>query len=64
MSSLLKKQIEKQNFPIFFDKNLTLKKWFPFLFQFLLTVCSYKKLAISKYKTDCHHKTWYEAQSR
>ena len=48
MSSLLKKQIEKQNFPIFFDKNLTLKKWFPFLFQFLLTPL-YGALWLGKY---------------
>ena len=48
MSSLLKKQIEKQNFPIFFDKNLTLKKWFPFLFQFLLTLL-YGALWLCKY---------------
>ena len=48
MSSLLKKQIEKQNFPIFFDKNLTLKKWFPFPFQFLLTLL-YGALWIGKY---------------
>jgi len=30
---------------------------------FRCSFCSYKKLAISKHKTVCHHWTWYEAQS-
>ena len=31
--------------------------------QLHTTFCSYKKLAISKHKTFCHHKTCYEAQN-